>query len=334
MCSDDIDPETDTESDPDYEVNVYSDEEELENRNIQEEAESNISIFEEDSDSESSDEDIGHESQLSSLFCDKPFCQRRRDRNICDFSPQNKSHPNNEKDAFSLFVTDDILLCVQRYTNRKALDIVSDLRLHKKQVYNYMKIFTADDILACLGLLLYAGTDRDNFTAVQDLWSPEDGKPIFRATMSLKRFLFFLRTVRFDNYRDRKRRQTEDRLAAISEIWNLFNQTLIQHYIPADILTVDEQLLGYRGQIPGRTYIPTKPRKYGLKIFWLCEAASGFALNSKIYSGKEGNTVHRELGKHVVLQLCKPFEKSGRDIVTDNFFTSHSLAVELLQKKN
>ena len=74
-----------------------------------------------------------------------------------------------------------------------------------------------------------------------------------------------------------------DRLAAISEIWNQFNYQLRQFYRPKEILTVDEQLLGYRGKIPGRTYIPSKPRKYVLKIFWICEADSGYALKTSIH---------------------------------------------------
>ena len=106
---------------------------------------------------------------------------------------------------------------------------------------------------------------------------------------------------------------------------------LQRFYIPEDTLTVDEQLVGYRGKIPGRTYIPSKPRKYGIKIFWLCEAKSGFPLNASIYVGKVGNEVYRNLGKDVVLELCQPYNGSGWDVVTDNFFTSHSLAVALLK---
>ena len=103
-------------------------------------------------------------------------------------------------------------------------------------------------------------------------------------------------------------------------------------YIPSETLTVDEQLLGYRGRVPGRTYMPAKPRKYGLKIFWLCEAGTGFALNAMIYTGRRANEpVHRNLATDVVLQLTQPFFGSNRDIVTDHFFTSHSLAVRLLE---
>ena len=40
----------------------------------------------------------------------------------------------------------------------------------------------------------------------------------------------------------------------------------------------------------------------------------------------------RSLAKDVVMWLCEPYYNFGREIVTDNFFTSHGLAVDLLEK--
>ena len=73
--------------------------------------------------------------------------------------------------------------------------------------------------------------------------------------------------MRLDNYRNRPARQGDDRLAAIQEVWETFNNNLRNIYIPYEALTVDEQLYGYRGKILGRTYMSTKPRKYGVKFF-------------------------------------------------------------------
>ena len=90
--------------------------------------------------------------------------------------------------------------------------------------------------------------------------------------------------------------------------------------------------MGCRGRIPGRTYMPSKPRKYGLKIFWACESSTGYALNAIAYGGKEEDQIHRNLGQDIVLQLLKPYYGTGRDVCTDNFFTSYSLAKLLLEK--
>ena len=53
----------------------------------------------------------------------------------------------------------------------------------------------------------------------------------------------------------RAERQAVDRLAAIKDVWLLFLDQLKQHFVPDANITVDEQLVGYRGRAPGRTYI-------------------------------------------------------------------------------
>ena len=102
--------------------------------------------------------------------------------------------------------------------------------------------------------------------------------------------------------------------------------------IPDDCITVDEQVVRYRGRILGRTYILSKPREYVLKMFWACESSSGYVLNGILYGGKEGDQVHRNLVQDIVMQLLEPYFGTGRDVCTDNFFTSYNLAKLLLQK--
>ena len=103
-------------------------------------------------------------------------------------------------------------------------------------------------------------------------------------------------------------------------------------YIPEECITVDKQLVRYRGRIPGRTYIPCKPRKYGLKIFWGCEPNTGYGLNAIAYGGKKGNRVHHNLAQDIVLKVVEPWYGTGRDICTDNYFISYTLANQLLQE--
>ena len=249
-----------------------------------------------------------------------------RRRNILRQRPRTLTNPTMEVTAFKLFHSSDILLLIMRETNRKVSDV-------NRQ--NHLKIsqFTENEISASLAILLRAGVDRDNYTVLDQLWNPTDSRPFYRAAMGIARFKQFLRCIRFDNIYSRTERRKTDCLAAISDIWNMFLSQIRQHYVPDADITVDEQLLGYRGRVPGRTYMPSKPKKYGVKIFWSCEAKTGFALNGKIYTGRQQNREpERELGKKIVLNLLQPFYKSGRNVVTDNFFTSHSLAVELIKQ--
>ena len=79
--------------------------------------------------------------------------------------------------------------------------------------------------------------------------------------------------------------------------------------------------------------MPTKPRKYGVKFFWLCEATTGFALKGMIYSGREsGSGPHRNLASDIVIKLCSVYFGTGQDIYVDRYFTSHGLVDNFLQQ--
>ena len=54
-----------------------------------------------------------------------------------------------------------------------------------------------------------------------------------------------------------------------------------------------------------------KPGRFGIKAFTLAESSNGYLLNSKIYIGKEGNVVERDLGKKAVLCVMEPFLDKG-----------------------
>ena len=98
-------------------------------------------------------------------------------------------------------------------------------------------------------------------------------------------------------------------------------------------MTVDEQLVGYRGKIPRKRYKSSKPRKYSVKFFRLCEATTGFAQNGMIYSGKGSDSgPHRNLANDTVMQLCSVYFGAGPDIYVDRYFTSHGLVCNILQQ--
>jgi len=54
-------------------------------------------------------------------------------------------------------------------------------------------------------------------------------------------------------------------------------------YIPDTDMTVDEQLVPYHGRYPFRQYMNSKLAKYGIKIWWNCNAISSYPLNGQVY---------------------------------------------------
>ena len=113
-----------------------------------------------------------------------------------------------------------------------------------------------DELKAGLAIILRAGSDRDNFTEFNNLWQPDDSKLFYRAVMFLVGFKFLFRCLRFDNWHTREEKKIRNKFSAVAEIRDIFLINLRRAYIPDHCVTVDEQLVGYRGRIPGRSYIP------------------------------------------------------------------------------
>lgn len=72
-----------------------------------------------------------------------------------------------------------------------------------------------------------------------------------------------------------------EKLAPIRNIYEKWNQNLKFVHKPGKNITIDEQLVPYRGRCPFRQYIPSKPAKYGIKIWVLCDSKSWYAHSHK-----------------------------------------------------
>lgn len=70
----------------------------------------------------------------------------------------------------------------------------------------------------------------------------------------------------------------------------MFIEVCRTKYKPGSYVTIDEQLVGFRGKCPFRMYIPNKPSKYGLKIVLLCDVATKYLINANPYLGKSTQT--------------------------------------------
>ncbi|XP_046391494.1 piggyBac transposable element-derived protein 4-like [Ischnura elegans] len=206
-------------------------------------------------------------------------------------------------DAFSLFVDDSLVEDIVKFTNMEAERVNSS-----KKLKIAWKPCDCIEIRAFFGLLLTAGYLRSNHTSYDVLWSQLYGPPIFRATMGLKRFKYLLAFILFDDKAKRSVRPQKDKFAPIREVWEKLNTNFKKHYLPGSNITVDEQLIPYRGKCPFKQYMPSKPDKYGMKVWWACDSETFYPLNSLPYLGKEGGErALPGLGRRVVQQITEPY---------------------------
>ena len=68
--------------------------------------------------------------------------------------------------------------------------------------------------------------------------------------------------------------------------------------------------------------MPTKPTKYGIKVWMAADASNGCILNFNVYVGKEaGQRCINGLGYGVVMKMIQPSMNQNHHVYFDNFFS-------------
>lgn len=225
------------------------------------------------------------------------------------------------RSAFDLFVTEEIIQLLCTHTN-----------LHGRRKYEDWRDVDEVEMRAYIGILILAGVYRSRNEATCGLWANKTGRPIFRAAMPHYRYCQISANIRFDDKLTRPGRFRNDKLAAFRILWEKWVARLPLLFNPGVDVCVDEQLVGFKGRCGFRQYMPKKPTKYGIKIWVTCDVATSYAWKMEIYTGKSpGSSREVNQGMRVVLQLTEGLQ--GHTVTCDNFFTSFSLAEELLRRK-
>lgn len=74
--------------------------------------------------------------------------------------------------------------------------------------------------------------------------------------------------------------------APIRKIWDIFINNCKKLVVSGENISVDEQLLAFRGRCPFSMYIPNKPAKYGIKLVLAHDVHSKYLLAGIPYLGK------------------------------------------------
>lgn len=234
-------------------------------------------------------------------------------------------------DLWKHFFDDTIIDIIVKYTNQ-YIDTIK----HKYTRETYCRQTNVNEIQCFIGLVLLAGVKKSNHLNVDELFRTDGGSiEIFRLSMSAQRFTFLLRVLRFDDITTRHQRKTYDKLCHIRDIFERFVQNCKDNYTLSAFVTIDEKLEAFRGRCSFRQYIPNKPNPYGITIQALCDAKMFYTFSMEIYPGKQPNEGPYNLdnsGLAVVQRLCEPIYNTGRNVTTDNWYTSVPLAEALLQK--
>lgn len=192
---------------------------------------------------------------------------------------------------------------------------------------------TATEIRALIGLIYLSGVYHASRLNTEDLWSTDgSGVEMFRLTMSLQRFRFLLRVIRFDDKQTRDERRATDKLAPIRDLFDHFVSNCEKGFHHSEFVTIDEMLPAFRGKCGFRQYIPSKPNKYGIKVFAVCDSKRFYTSKLEVYIGQnpEGPYKLSNRSEDIVLRMSNHISGTGRNITMDNWFTSLPLVEKLI----
>nr|XP_034321557.1 piggyBac transposable element-derived protein 4-like isoform X2 [Crassostrea gigas] len=124
----------------------------------------------------------------------------------------------------------------------------------------------------------------------------------------------------------------DDHLCKTRPVMSHFTDNISKVYKPCKHQTIDEGMIAYKGRHKAKQYIPSKPTKWGLKVWLRCDSLTGFCHQLDLYLGREQ---YRGVaaGQAVVEKLTAGLENKNFRIFYHSFFTSVSLAKSLLSKK-
>jgi len=244
---------------------------------------------------------------------------------------------DTEMDAFNVFFSDEMIECMVIETNRYAAQWKARPNLPRYARIHRWVDTDANEMRAFIALRIAMGltkknTASDYFTSTS-FWLTQT--PNFKRVMSQHRFEALVSCLHFVNNEERVGVDQDgyDPLFKLRPLIDIVVRNWRTAVTPCRHLSIDESMMPFRGRVQFRQYIKSKHHRYGVKAFALCDAATSYCIKYDIYTGRF-YAYNRDLGQgcSVVLDLAQGMPE-GAIFYTDSFYTSPTLALELMQMK-
>ena len=232
-------------------------------------------------------------------------------------------------DIFEIFFTPEMFKLMQKETNRYATQQIDKKKqeglLTPKSVFAQWHTVSSQEIKKFFAIIIHMSLLRKS--SLRDYWSL---RPIIHTPyassvgMSRDRFLALLTMFHLNN-NDAKTARGQpgyDPLFKIRPVIDTLITKFQDTYTPEEQMTIDEAICPFRGRIFFRVYIKGKPHKYGIKIFELCEAKSGYVYNLEVYTGAHPTNSEHNTAFSVVDRLCDKIKGNGHCVYMDRWFSS------------
>ena len=232
----------------------------------------------------------------------------------------------SEINFFKLIFTHELVdqLCI--YTNSYANSIG-----HTKPVL-YKGDVSRVEMYRYFGLLFYMAVV--NFPVIHLYWSTA---ALFHGTWarsfisSRRRFQQISSFLKVSNH---EMEDKDDKSCKVRFLHDYIRRKCMKLFQPYGQVSIDERMVQNKGRYSFRQYIKDKPTKWGMKLWVLADADTGYTYNFEVYTGKNGTAPSKlGLAYEVVMRLIKSLFGQGYRLFVDNFYSSVQLCKDLLVNK-
>ena len=240
-------------------------------------------------------------------------------------------HPHTARPGITVPVPTTVLGFVQLFLTRELLeyfvDETNDYARYCRQELNITLSYkwhrcNLTDMAHYLGLLVFFGLLVCG--DVRQYWR----RGFLMATPNVAGLMTrdaFLAMDRYFHVFNRRAipRGNQDKLILVRPLMEYLQDRCRMLVVPSKNLSLDEGLLAYKGRLSIKVYNPKKPKKCGVKFFFVTVSNTGYVLDFSIYPG-----VFSTL-RDTVFQLVDRFRGKGYHLFMDNYYNSVALAQEL-----
>ena len=180
-----------------------------------------------------------------------------------------------EVDFFKMFLPNEAFELISTETNRYASQFLeNNQQLPQYSRFQKWKETNVAEVKAYIALQIAMGLCQKN--EIEDYWGTFWLTHLsFSDVMSRNRYQLLTSFIHFAN-NDQVNRPTRGqpgydqlwKVIPLMDICDLIYQTV---YGPGRNLSIDESMIRYKGRIHFRQYLPSKPYKWGIKQYVLCE---------------------------------------------------------------
>lgn len=248
-------------------------------------------------------------------------------------------------DFFNIFFTQSLINMFVLETNRYATQTLASRGRNlspNSRLHSWVAV-TNSEIRAFIAVILNMGLIKK--PTIFSYWTinKSQATPWFRQMFTRNRFQIILNFFHLvDNTKLPNSTQPNyDPAQKFQPLIDHCNRLFQRFYVGHQQLSIDESLIGTKGQTALMQYLPNKHHhRWGIKLWVLCDSVSNYCMSMLCYKGKKSSENREEIKKFglgftvvkTLLSACNCLKK-GYHLFTDNFFTSIPLIQFLYKNK-